>query len=109
MFAQLIHRLFTPKATPESMQDAVTRLTGMVTRLGRSLEDLSDEHEKLKTRYRAFEGRVYAWKRRELEPMPGTQEAQEPLGLQDPALTKAQVKQRLLEAGRLVPGKAPKH
>lgn len=96
-FKQVIHRLFSD---PEDVAEAVTRLTQMVSRLGRELESLQLMHETLKQRYMSFEGRVYAWKRREI-PLPGDEKPAE-LPLSDPRVPIAEVRARLLKPGKPV-------
>lgn len=98
MFAQLIHRLFTSKPTDD---DELLRLIADVRRLGRRVETLEDELAAEKARRRSFEGRVYAWKGKEIDPEP-PEKARDALPLNDPRLTKAEVKARLAASGALV-------
>jgi len=70
-----------------------------VRQLRHKLDLLQDEHEKLVAQHLSVRGRVYAlWGKGK-----GSEEAQEPLPLTDPRLTKAQLRAALIASGRLGP------
>lgn len=94
---QAIKGLFTGSPQSEgATEDAVLRLTQQVMRLGRELEVLQNVVEDRYAQFHAFRGRVYAWKR--FAPPEASEEAPakpDELPLNDPRLTKDQLRQRL--------------
>jgi len=82
----------------EVESDAVLALTKQVLQLGAVVSQLRDDLELHKVRFSAFQGRVYAWKGHEIPPEP-SQTAQE-LPLNDPRVTKAELRARLLKPGK---------
>lgn len=98
-----MHRFFTwlfgGTTVREHDNDALLALTKQIVHLGTQLEALSDRHERLRVDFIAFRGRVYAWKGKEL-PAETPQEAPEQLPLNDPRLTKEQLRARLLKPGK---------
>jgi predicted nuclease with TOPRIM domain len=65
-------------------------LQGTYKRVVGELEDLKERHSKLEAAFKSFRGQVYAWRGKlELE------DPAQPTSLQDPKLSKAQVKAAL--------------
>lgn len=92
---QVLHRLFTGEDTTD------VRLVRMVADLGARLTQLEERVLSNQESFRSFRGRVYADKRWGAPKEPG--EPQETLDLNDPRLTKAQVKAALVARGALKP------
>lgn len=91
----------------ESHDEEFVKLAKQILRLSGEMELLRQEVSDHKAAFNVFRGRVYAWKR--FEPPPEAPEEPKERSLSDPRLTKAEVKARLLEAGKLVPGRPFKH
>jgi len=96
-FRQVMHRLFSD---PADQSEALVRLTSIVSRMGRELEAVQEELRAHKARYGAFEGRVYAWKGRDLPASPLEKPGELPLS--DPRVPIAEVRARLLKPGKPV-------
>jgi len=91
--------LFGGTRVTEHDNEALLALTKQVLHLGSELEQLTDRHESLRNQFIAFRGRVYAWKGKEADEEP-PQPSPEQLPLNDPRLTKEQLRARLLKPGK---------
>jgi len=91
----VLHRLFTGE------EHETVRLARMVRDLGLRVDDLERLRQKDFESFRSFRGRGYADRR--WNDATATEEPQEPLNLNDPRLTKAQVKAALVARGALKP------
>jgi len=85
-------------AVSESENAALVALTKQVLHLGAVVEQLRDDLETHKVVFASFRGRVYAWKGHEIPSEP--QEKPQELPLDDPKVTKAELRARLLKPGK---------
>lgn len=78
------------ESTPDELRHALKLLLEEVREVQRRVELLADKHEALEATFKSFRGRVYAWRGR-LE----VEEPAAPTDLNDPRLSKAEVKKAL--------------
>lgn len=84
-----------------SKNEANTALTMRVRVLEDTVELLKTALEEQKMEFRAFRGRIYGWKLNKLAPEPSTEP--QAGNLNDPRLSKQELRQRLAQEGRLRP------
>lgn len=99
MLLRVLRGLFTgsPQVS-HSLDDAVRALHTAVVSCRNEIDDLKDAVERQRVALNTFRGRVYAWKGAELPPDPSEKAQDRPLN--DPALTKAELRARLLKPGK---------
>lgn len=87
------------KVTATTTQELVDALFTTVGKLQREHNLLREEHDGLKEQFAAFRARTYG----RMTKRPGGRDLDQPVSLDDPSLSKAEVKARLVAAGRLKP------
>lgn len=95
----VIRGLFTASTqVDERLSPVVQQLHTALVATRNELSDVKDEVERLRVAFNSFRGRVYAWKGHELPAEQPTEPAELPLN--DPRVTKAELRARLLKPGK---------